>query len=273
MTGVDRLVRDHGREIKVAHTHAEVEGPPDGIRDGCRVDEMVGHSLGEVGWVNHVVAKVQIGGGVHADNRGLFRRAHIVLFRVHKPHTPVVRYDGYVGRAKLAAQDRLEQERVRAVRRSLWNPGTLQAAVGRHNLGHLGSQDLRFEGGEVGVIEVMGSGVGSKAQPQLLWSAVDGKVLGAGCHLEVLGVFPLLQTLGVGAAQDGYDIRVLAEGLLAPPPARVAEEVDVRREAVQTGRLRTRAVVPGEHDVVEAPPFVRGDLCHLLDQIAVEGGG
>jgi hypothetical protein len=105
----------------------------------------------------------------------------------------------------------------------------VDCVVDAHHRLHAALDDRGAERGQVGVLEVVRRGLGVEAVPQRLGAGVDGVVLGGRRHDRMLGVVAL-QAGDEGHAERPGEERVLAVGLLAASPARVAEDVDVRRE-------------------------------------------
>src|SRR6185312_654141 len=96
-------------------------------------------------------------------------------------------------------------------------------------------------------------------------------MLGGGDGAKILRIVAL-HTLNESAADLSGQERILAIGLLAATPARIAEDVDVGRpeiEALGDAVILTR---PARH--VELDPRLGADGdAHLLDARRVKGGG
>ena len=125
--------------------------------------------------------------------------------------------------APLAAQEAVEQV--------LAGTGRLAVdrVVGAHHGGDVGLTHERFEGRQVGLAHVLERGLGVEAVALRFRAAVDRVVFGGRGNLQVAWIVSL-DALHKGNAHARGEIGVLAVGLLAAPPARVANEVDVRAE-------------------------------------------
>ncbi len=86
-----------------------------------------------------------------------------------------------------------------------------------------------LEGGQIRLAHVFERDPGVETMALRLGTAVDGVVLRRRSHLQVARIVAL-DASHEGDAHPRDEIRVLAVGLLAAAPARVAEEVDVRAE-------------------------------------------
>ena len=107
--------------------------------------------------------------------------------------------------------------------------------IGTHHLSHPPLLHQRLEGWQIGLPEVaLGQRLNVEGMPIPLWTAVHGKVLGTGQQLAVLAdaqvltvIAHSLQAAHHSQPHPARQVRVFAVGLLSPPPARVAEDVDV----------------------------------------------
>ena len=145
-----------------------------------------------------------------------------------------------------------------------------EGVVGAHHRLGLPVHDEVPEGGEVGLAEVALADPGVVGVPQGLGPAVHRVVLGRRDRLQVAGVRALHALDERGADGAGQE-RVLAVGLLPSPPARVAEDVDVRRPEDEP--LVEVALVARDPHVVHGPRFVGdpgGDPQH---EVCVPGRG
>ena len=197
------------------------------------------------------------------ERRRLFRRRHQLVAHVDVVDGPAVR-DHVPVEAPLLAQD--VQEQALAGRGRL----AVDAVVGAHDGRHLPFLHEGAERGEVRLVEIALAGAGVEVVAVRLRAAVDREVLGGGDDLEVPRVVSL-QALHEGDTQPAREIRVLPVRLLPPPPARVAEDVDVGRPE---GEALVAAALPLAHElVVLGPGLVRDDAGHLVHERLVEGGG
>ena len=103
---------------------------------------------------------------------------------------------------------------------------TLVAVVGAHDLLDAGILDDGAESREVGLPKVAHRHGGVEAVALALRAAVDGVVLDA-CMCLVAFSVKCLHCADGSAAHNAGEVRVLAAGLLAASPPRVAEDVDV----------------------------------------------
>ena len=182
--------------------------------------------------------------------------------------------DDVAGEVPLVAQAGLQQVRARASR------DAVHGVVDAHDRGCLAFDDGGAECGQVGIDEVPLVDARVEAVSCRLRSAVHGVVLRRRHHLQVVRVGSL-HPRHERHAHAGREIRILAVGLLAASPARVAEDVDVGRPVRQPGgaagqrrqrvrprwrRTRLRVVVLGAG--------LGGDrVGHLPQQRRVPGGG
>ena len=161
--------------------------------------------------------------------------------------------------APVAPQRLLQQFDVGAARHAV------DGVVGRHDRGDPGI-DRGLERRQVGLLKVLRCHRHVEAVPERLRPAVHGEVLGARRDPRGRGIRPL-QAADGGPRHRARQKRILAEGLVAAAPARVAEDVDVRRAK---GEAPVALATAGEPMLVER---LGGDrLVHFLDQPGVEGG-
>src|SRR5262249_17313077 len=99
--------------------------------------------------------------------------------------------------------------------------------VGAHYSFRLAFDDSGAEGGQVGLLQIALADRRVEAVPLRLGAAVNREVLRRRDDLQVAGVVAL-QALDIGDADARSQIWVFAESLHAAPPARVAEDIDVR---------------------------------------------
>src|ERR1022692_4222695 len=140
-------------------------------------------------------------------------------------HGIAIRYDVAVELPR-AAQLIFEQESVGA------GGFTVNAVVRAHNrlcpaLGNGGA-----EGRKISVLHVMFRGWYINRVPRRFRPAVHGKMLRRRDHAKILRVIAL-QSGDKSYAHPTRDKWILAVGFLPAPPARIAEDIDVRRPEVQ----------------------------------------
>ena len=136
----------------------------------------------------------------------------------------------------------------------------VDAIVSAHNGFHFCFGDELLERRQVGIVQVAHRHTCIKSMAQLLRAAVYREVLGAGSRLEVSWVVAL-QAAYKGCANFARKVRVFAIGFLAPPPAWVAEDVDVWRPEIQSLVLSGLSLA-AKGCMVLGPPFIanrRGD--------------
>ena len=90
-------------------------------------------------------------------------------------------------------------------------------------------------------------------------------MLGARNRLHVLRIIAL-QAANEGDAELGGEERVFTVGFLPTAPARVAEDVDIRRIEIEPDVLATVAVVGGDVVVVLGAAFGGDGVGLLVDQ-------
>ena len=129
--------------------------------------------------------------------------------------------DHMAGEAPLLTQHRLQQIRVGAAGFGV------EAVIGPHDRFDLALGDGRLERGQIGVPQVARADGDIEPVAEGLGTAVHRIVLGAGRDFQVAPVAPL-QAFDEGHSQATGEVGVFAVGFMAAPPARVAEDVDVR---------------------------------------------
>ena len=102
-----------------------------------------------------------------------------------------------------------------------------------------------------------------------LGAAVHGEMLGAGGGLEQVGMVAL-QAAHHGGAEFAGQERILAEGFLAAPPARITEDIDVGRPEREA--LVLAAPAGRDRGMVLGAGLVGDDAGDPLDERAVPGG-
>ena len=138
-------------------------------------------------------------------------------------------------------QQRVEQRTHRGRR-------AVDRVVGRHHGLDVPFAHERLEGRQISLIQVGVRRGRVEIVAQRLGTAVHGVVFGARRGEQVVGVVAL-QAVHERHAEAGGEERVLAVGLLAAAPARIAEDIDVGRpkgEAVEDRALLRRAGVAVE---------------------------
>ena len=166
--------------------------------------------------------------------------------------------------APLLAQDVGEQQL--AARGAL----AVDAVVGPHDDFHLRLLHQHLEGRQVGLPEVVLRRLHIGLVARGLRSAVHGVVLAAGRHLQVDGVIAL-HAAHEGAAHGAGEEGVLAPGLHATPPARVAEDVHVRAPERKARIARVVLVAAGHH--ILGSRLGGNGVANLLHRLGVERGG
>ncbi len=199
---------------------------------------------------------------VDGQGRGLGRRLRIVVPGLDVAHGVAVAGDEAL-EAPLPPQRLAEQELAGAA------GNAVHGVVDAHHRAHLADDDRLAEGRQVGVLDVVRGGRRVEAVAQRLGTAVDRVVLGGGGRVQVLAV-ARLQPADEGDTELAGEERILAVGLLAAAPARIAEDVDVRREEGQAQEQPT--ALAGLHGLVVLDPRLAADrLGHLVDGGRVEG--
>ena len=263
------LPRGHLVRVEHAQLEAAAEDWDEGVVEVVDGDQALLEGVAEVaeGTAALEVGAVLegVGGGVHGILVG-----H-VLAAVEVVVDGVAVGDHQAVIAPLVAEDVHEQAVAHRARNAL------VALVRAHHFADVTLDHQGLEGGEVGLPEVAHRHGHVHAVAERFRTAVHGVVLGAGVGLIVLAGLLLHAQDGL-EADDRGQVRVLARGLLAASPARVAEDVDVR---APEGQLRVAGIVPG---LVVHVPFPLGTVpvgarlvgdggIDLIDLLRVEGGG
>ena len=164
---------------------------------------------------------VAVQAGLDREGPGLGRGLRVLVAGLDVAHGVAVAGDEPL-ELPLLAQRAVEQGLAGA-------PGhAVDGVVHAHHRLHLALDDRRAEGGEVGVLDVVSRGLRVEAVPQGLGAGVHGVVLGRGRHDRVVEVVAL-HAGDEGDPEAAGEEGILAVGLLSAAPARVAEDVDVRR--------------------------------------------
>ena len=142
--------------------------------------------------------------------------------------------------------------------------------VGAHDGVGVALGDGGAEGGQVGVPEIVRSGIDVGLVARGLGSAVDGVVLGRGDGAEVVRIVAL-DAFDEGGAEAGGEEGIFAVGFLAAAPARIAKDVDVGRP---DGEAVVAVVIAvGDGVVVLRARFSGDDFADGVDERRVPGGG
>ncbi len=211
-------VRDALRGIEFPEPEAGGEEAFDSSVDLRFGDQPLAHRLGQ-GAV--LLAAAEVAAGYDGAGRcGRHPRHHFVAVEDIRDGPAVG--DDIAVEAPLPAQDRGHQQGAAAA------GFALVAVIGAHD--RLGSSlaYAHLKGGEVGFAQVAFAGDGVEAVALRLGTAVHGVVFGSGDRLEVARIVAL-EALDKGDAEAAGEEGILAVGLLAAAPARIAEDVDVRR--------------------------------------------
>ncbi len=147
----------------------------------------------------------------------------------------------------------------------------VDAVIGAHDRGRLAVHHRGAKGGEIGVLLVMAAHRHVDGMTARLRSAMDGEMFRRRDDAPITRIVAL-KPGDEGNAHARGEIGVLAIGLLAPAPARIAEDVDVGRpeiEALEDAVLVRRA----PKDVVFHSRLGADGDRHLVDQRRIESGG
>ena len=131
------------------------------------------------------------------------------------------------GKSPLAAQNILQEQFAGAA----WL--IQRAVIGAHHSLNLGLRDQLLESRQVGGIQIAAADLRVEAVTKFLRPAVNGIMLGAGSSFQVLWVIAL-QAAHKRSAHFAGQERVFTPGFLAAPPARIAENIDIRRPKGQS---------------------------------------
>jgi len=163
-----------------------------------------------------------------------------------------------------AAQGVLEQKLVGAGRL------TVGAVVGAHDRSCVTLDNGRPERRQIRVFLVMAADIDIREVPGRLRPTVDGEMLRRGNGKVVLRVISL-QPGHEGHRQPAAQVGIFAVGLLPPPPARVAEDVDVGRPEIQAFENVGMTIRLGL-DVLD-PAFDANDIRHIVNGCRIECRG
>ena len=149
--------------------------------------------------------------------------------------------------------------------------GTLSTGVvGAHEGVGVALGDGGAEGGQVGVPEIVRSGIDVGFVTRGFGAAVDGVVFGCGDGAEILGIVAL-NALNEGGAEAGGEEGIFAVGFLATAPAGIAKDVDVGRPDGEA--VVAVVIVVGDGVVVLGARFSGDDFADGVDERSVPCGG
>ena len=138
---------------------------------------------------------------------------------VHITDRPAVRHD-ISPKFPFSPQDVAEEQAARAA------GFAVKAVIRTHDRPGAPFGDAGLKGREVCFVEIANPGAGVKNVAQWLRTAVHGKVLRRGNHLEVLRIVPL-QSFHERNAHPGGEKGIFSVCLLAASPSRITEDIDV----------------------------------------------
>ena len=168
------------------------------------------------------------------------------------------------GKAPLAAQNIAEQSRIGA------GGQAVDAVVGAHHGEGAPFFDSGCEMGQVTVAQVGFRDARVEDVAGGFRSAMNSVMLRRGHHLQVFGIVAL-QTANELDRHAGGEVWILAIGLHAAAPARIAEEVDV---GSPEGQPLVNAALAAAHEfVVFGARFVGDGRGHAKHQVGIPGGG
>ena len=264
-----RLVEHAGRDPRPAHPirwveHAQLEARQEQAFDR-RVDLLLGDQplLGRVDQVRVDVAAFQIGAGLHGQGRRLGCGRYYPVTSIDVVDGAAVGHD-VAREAPLAPQDVLEQH-VAAARRLAVDP-----VVGAHQRIRPALPDADLEVRQIALAQVALAHHGVERVPFRLGTRVHREMLHGGHGLQVLRVVALHAPDELHR-ESSREERVFAVGLLAPPPAWIAEQIDVGGPEGQALVALTRA--RAHVLVVLGAGLVRDNGGHPEHQGVVPGGG
>ena len=145
----------------------------------------------------------------------------------------------------------------------------VHAVVGAHDGFHFSVFDGFLESGQIGFGHILRAGHGVELVPDGFGAGMDGEMFAAGGDFQV---FPVaLESFDEPDAEPGGQIGILAVGLVAPAPSRVAEDVDIRTPDGQP--LIDIAVAVGALAVELGAGLTGNHRSDLFLEILVEHGG
>ncbi len=209
-------------------------------------------------------AAAHVAAGLDRPGDGLFSGGDFLVVGENVEDRPAVRNDVPL-EAPLLAKEVLQEQRAGAAGLAV------DAVVSPHDRPDLPLADRRLEVRKIRLVEIAIAGGGVEGVPRRLRAAVDREMLGAGHRLGVLRVVAL-EAADEGHGHPRSEEGVFAVGLLAAAPARVAEDVDVRRPKRQPRVLGRVAVVGPRVLVVLGPGLGRDRVGHVVHERRVPGG-
>ena len=162
--------------------------------------------------------------------RGSFRRILRIVVALHDVRDRIDISDHRALKAPRVPQDLGQQPVIRR------GGHAVERVVRAHQGRGVTLPDARLERGQVGLVQVALGDHRIELVPQRFRTAVHVKVLHRGDRLQVTRIIPL-EPRDEGDPEAAGQERILAVGLLAPAPARIAEDVDVRRPEGQVVEL------------------------------------
>ena len=141
------------------------------------------------------------------------------------------------------------------------------AVVSTHNGFNTGFLDQCAESGEVSFPHILLGSDGIEMMAVAFGAGVNGKVLGAGSGLQVVGIFAL-HALNKAHAQAAGQERVLTVSFMAAAPAGITEDVDVGSPDGQA--FVDIAVVMAAAEVVLAAGFHADYIADFLHHVFVK---
>jgi len=164
-------------------------------------------------------------------------------------------------------------------------PGVAQMLLQQHGIGagrsaidgvisthHRLCVRLSYRGAEdrqVSILEVVRGDIDVGTMARRLRAGVDGVVFERGDHAEELWIIAL-HADHKGHAHAAGQVRVLTLGFLSSSPARIAEDIDIRRPEGETEELLLLLMAHGF--VVLGARFGGGDLAHAVNQRCIPRG-
>ena len=209
------------RVLEQAEPELHAQDAPDGGINERLVDEPVGNSAQEGLAIDDRARQLGIDAGPQPVGRSHGRVVRDLVLRRQHLEPDVVRGDDPV-EAPFVAQDP-GQQFVRGMTRH-----AVDVAVGRHDAGDSGIPYGGFEREQLLVAHLPGTQVHGRLVEAAFREPVADHVLAGRDH--ALGQPFALHAPDVGASELRCQVRILAVGLLDPPPARVAGRVEHGRQ-------------------------------------------